>query len=357
MRGLRLTVLLATAAVAVLTMASPAAAHGRGSDATNYRSRVVEAPDLPGVTWRIYGGDEYLGVRNESDQEVAVLGYEDEPYLRVGPEGVFENRNSPATYLNADRFAATTPPPEAGPDAEPDWVRIGDGPAHAWHDHRTHWMSPQPPPPVRDAPGTEQVVALREGTDTWGVPFQYGGATLEVQGRLVWVPAPPPWPWVAVALVLVAPAVLGLRAGRAGSTAALVRPAAVVLGVVALLNVTHLIDDLTATPLPLTAAGLTAVQTALFIAIGVFGAVRAWQAGDGAPTALGVGSGAIVIGQGLLYLSVLQASQSASVFPDAIARLVVAASLVQALPCLVVAVVGIRRLAPQPPAAIDATAA
>jgi hypothetical protein len=168
-----------------------------------------------------------------------------------------------------------------------------------------------------------------------------------------------------VGLVLALPALLGLRtkpevAPGDPETApprrwpGLARPAALVLGVVVLLNVTHLLDDLLAMPLPWGTRGLAAAQTALFLAIGGFGAVRAWQAGEGAFTALGVGSVAVLVGQGLLYWDVLSVSQIASLFPDLLARVTVGASIAQVLPLGLVAVLGTRRLLPPLPEEDDA---
>lgn len=121
----RLTVMLAVTGALVTTLAAPAAAHGGGgADATNFRSRVLDVvEDLAGrgeggrsigglgrVSWRIVAGDALLAVENGTDQELVVPGNDGEPYLRIGPDGVFENANSPATYLNNDRFAETPVP-------------------------------------------------------------------------------------------------------------------------------------------------------------------------------------------------------------------------------------------------------
>lgn len=324
--------------------ATPALAHGRGSDATNFSSRVLEAPELDGVTWQVYGGDEYLGVTNTSGTEITVLGYGDEPYLRVGPDGVFENANSPAAYLNDDRYGDLAPPPNADPAAEPDWVRVGDGDRYLWHDHRIHWMAATVPPMVAPAPGAEHVVY-----ESWSVPFVAGdGETLQVRGDLRWVPSSSPWPWLLGALVLTLPALAGLRTKPASDDRwpGLARPAAAVLAVLAALNLVHLVDDLFAVPLPLPVVALAAAQTLVFILIAAFGARRAWQAHEGAFTALGVGSAALLVGQGLLYLGVLTTSQSASIFPEAVTRAVVALSIAQIVPIGIVAVIGTRRLLP-----------
>lgn len=325
------------------SLASPAAAHGRGSDATNYSSTITAAPDLEGVEFHTYGGDEYLGVTNTSDTEIVIEGYEREPYLRVGPDGVFENRQSPATYINAERYG-TNQPEGVDPSSEPQWVRVGDGPTVLWHDHRIHWMSPQLAPAITDPTVATTVY------EEWGVPFGVGEVDYEVVGTLRWVPGSSASPWLVGALLAVLPALAGLRS-RPTSTdrwPGLARPAAAVLGVVGLLNLVHLIDDLVAVPLPWATRALSAGQTALFIAIALFGAVKAWQAREGAFTALGVGAGALLIGQGALYLGsgALTTSQTASVFPLELTRLVIALSAAQAIPLLLVAVIGTRRTLP-----------
>jgi hypothetical protein len=339
---------VAFAAVALTALAAtPAAAHGRGSDATNFRSSVVAQPDLPGVRWQVHGADEFLSVSNSGAQELLVEGYEGEPYLRVGPDGVFVNRNSEATYLNGERFANVTPPAGAGPEAEPDWQRLSAEGRWLWHDHRIHWMSPAAPPQVQ---GRDAAVLVQP----WSVPFRVGERRLEVTGELWWVPGPSPWPWLVGALLLTAPALIGLWRGAAwGSWQAVARPAALMLGTVAALNLVHLVDDLFAVPLPGSTRAVAALQTVMFIAVGLLGALRAWRGGDGAFTALGVGAGAVFVGQGLLYLGVLGASQTASVFPDWLARLVVALSLAQAVPVGIIAVEGTRRLGPPLPQPAD----
>jgi hypothetical protein len=351
--------------------AAPAHAHGRGSDATNYSARILEAPDIPGVTWAIYGGDELLEVTNTTDVEVVILGYpqnDPEPYLRVGPQGVFRNLSSPATYVNEDRYGDAQVPPHLDNSTPPDWEQVSDGTSAAWHDHRIHFMAPGLHPAITD-PSVETVVY-----EEWRVPFLHDGQEHFVVGDLRWVPGPSPLPWLAIGLVLCLPALAGLRTapipvgGRQGASGedaegealhegdagydrwpGLARPAAVVLAVIVALNVTHLVDDLIAVPLPTADIAIAAAQTVLFLAIGAFGAVRGWQAGDGAFTALGVGAGAVFVGQGLLYWAVLSVSQIASVFPDWFARLTVAVSIAQVIPIGIVAFLGTRRLLPPLP--------
>jgi hypothetical protein len=337
----RTLVVAVTAALLLLgALSAPAAAHGRGSESTNYDSRILTTPELDGVTWEVYGGDQYLVVTNTSDTELVVTGYRDEPYLRVGPDGVFENMASEATYVNNDRYGEVGElPPDIGPEQEPRWSKVSDTPKHAWHDHRIHWMSTQDPPMLTDK-SRETVI------NPWKVDFAYGEQTQSISGELAWVPAPSPLPWLALAAVLTAPALLGLRhRGSADWIRPLVRPAAAVLFVVSLLNLTHLLDDFLAVPAPFSSQIIAGAQTALFIALGLFGAIVSWRGRDGAFTALGVGSGGILIGQGLIYLDALTRNTSVSIFPSWPARLIVALSIAQALFVGAVAVIGNRRLA------------
>ena len=341
----RLRLALVVAGVCCLTLgvlAAPASAHGRGSESTNFVSAILKTPDLPGVTWEVYGGDQYLAVTNTSDTELVVLDYEPEPqpYLRVGPDGVFENAASKATYLNTDRYAEVGAfPPNVGPENEPRWRKISDEPTYAWHDHNIHWMSPTLPPIVVDA-------AHRTSIKTWKVPFIYDGADQAIEGELLWVPPPSPLPWLAGAFVLTAAALLGLRKATGQDwIRPLVRPAAIVLLVVSVLNITHLVDDFLAVPAPFATQLISGLQTALFIALGLFGAIVSLRGRDGAFTALGVGAGGVFVGQGVLYWDALTKTSSASVFPGWLARAVVSLSIAQALWVGAIAVIGNRRLA------------
>lgn len=345
----RLLTVVLLGLLTVAGAAGPAAAHGRGGESTNFRSIILDAPDQEGVSWEIYGGDQYLSVTNTSDVELTVTGYSDEPYLRIGPDGVFENRASEAAYVNTDRYGEVGEiPSEVGPEFPPRWTKVSDDPTYAWHDHRIHWMSTQLPPMVVDT-SVETLI------NPWEVVYQFGDEPSKITGELRWTPPPSPLPWLAAGLVLTAPALLGLRARRDGDgwIKAMIRPAAAVLFVVSVLNISHLLDDFLAVPAPLSSQLIAALQTALFIAIGLFGAVIAWRGREGAFTALGVGSAGILVGQGILYLPALRAATSASVFPDWLTRLVISLSLFQALWVGIVAVLGNRRLASSESVAVD----
>ena len=358
-RLVRLCTLAVAAAGLLLVPATPAVAHGRGTTASNFLSRITQAPDLAGVTFQVVGSDQYLAVTNTSDTMIEVPGYDDtlvvgdsggtDPYLRIGPQGVEVNQASRANHVNADRFGhpGEPLPPNVGVNQPPRWTTVSDTPVYSWHDHRIHWMAPGLPPAVTDP-------AQRTEVSTWTVVFTSAGTTYEVKGELLWVPGPSLVPWLGLAALVTFPALLGLwRVRRGGWDIRLARPAAAVLLAVSLCNVVHLVDDLVALPRPITQSLPAAVQTALFIAMGVLGAVAAWRGRAGAFTALGVGAGAIFVGQGLLYLGALRASGMTTVFPDGLTRLAIAMSLVQVVPVGVLSVLGSRRVGP-PVAAVDA---
>ena len=202
--------------------AGPAAAHavGTGTDASNYRTTVHGIDQgTPGISVRAVAGG-LLELTNRSKEEVVVLGYRLEPYLRVGPDGVFENRRSPSTYTNKFRTAPASIPPEFDPQAPPEWRRIGDGPSAGWHDHRAHWTGPDPPA-VKARPGAVQAVR------TWEVPLRQGDRTMVVRGDITWVPGPAPWPWLLAAVGLFAAALAGAGGYRRPRVLAVVALAAV----------------------------------------------------------------------------------------------------------------------------------
>ncbi|HYV60116.1 MAG TPA: hypothetical protein VFA62_08610 [Acidimicrobiia bacterium] len=180
------------ALTAVVVTAQPAAAHGVGGvQPSNFETTVNgTTPRVAGLTVRVIDLGNELELRNDSGTEVFVLGYQGEPYLRVGPHGVFENRRSPATYLNRTRNGQTHVPADADPAAAPEWNRIDTGTVARWHDHRAHWMGTEDPPEVARAPDQRHVI------DHWSFQLRRGSQNITVTGDLLWVPGPSPWGWL-----------------------------------------------------------------------------------------------------------------------------------------------------------------
>jgi hypothetical protein len=168
--------------VAALAVA-PAAFADAGSP--NYSSRLKSVtPAVKGLTVRVVDGDDAIELRNASGFNVIVPGYENEPYLRFLANGRVEvNVNSPAKYLNEERYAGVTVPKRASAKAKPEWVRIADGGSYTWHEHRVHWMSTEQPPKVKASGGE----TLQKVFD-WVVPLGVGGNRVKASGTLWWVP-------------------------------------------------------------------------------------------------------------------------------------------------------------------------
>lgn len=183
--------------VVLLATAAPASAHGgKAAKASSYRTELIGIdPAVPGVTVRLVDGATRLEL-DAGDHEVVVLGYEDEPYLRIGPDGVFQNQRSPSTYLNQS-ITGNAPPADADSTAEPDWARIGAGPTVRWHDHALHV-----PPGM--------TTGLRTSSD-WSRSIEVDGERVQVKGRIVTLPGESRLPWMALAALLAVAVIVGAR--------------------------------------------------------------------------------------------------------------------------------------------------
>ncbi|BCJ70814.1 hypothetical protein CS0771_03580 [Catellatospora sp. IY07-71] len=225
----RVGAVLGTALTLLLTVAAPASAHGADApDATNYRTLLTGTPDLPGLEVITIEAGARLQLTNHSGKPVEVLGYHNEPYLEVRPDGVYENIHSPATYLNIT-IAHVDPPAHADPTVAPEWRKVSDEPVYRWHDQRAIWSDPNPPAEVAAAP--DQPRRLRE----WTVPMRTEVTPLQVTGVLDYVPPPDPVQWwlgaVAGAAVI---ALAGLVRNRPRALTVLLSVAALGAGALAL---------------------------------------------------------------------------------------------------------------------------
>lgn len=171
----------ALAAITAFLACLPSAALGHAGN-PNFESelRGLDRP-VAGVEVEVLNYDDSLRLVNRSGKTVVIEGYEGEPYARLLPDGSVEtNANSPATYLNDDRFAAAEVPARADPDAPPSWRQVSDDGAFAWHDHRIHWMARTTPPQVKDEDKRTEIFDYR-------VPISIDGEPDAIEGTLFWV--------------------------------------------------------------------------------------------------------------------------------------------------------------------------
>jgi hypothetical protein len=201
---------VAFACAAVVLPAVPAQAHPPGiQPAVDYRTVVTGiAPTVPGVQARYVADGSRLELRNDSARTIEVLGYRGEPMLRVGPDGVWQNRRAPSLYVDTLGVPVN---PAADAHAVPQWQRVSNRPVARWQDHRALWHG-SAPPQVRADPSRQHRVS------DWQVPLRNGTTIMQITGTLHWVPPPHPANWWAGVLLLIAViAALGL-VGSAADT-------------------------------------------------------------------------------------------------------------------------------------------
>ncbi|MEX0705925.1 MAG: hypothetical protein WD041_04845 [Nitriliruptoraceae bacterium] len=342
----RLVTIVATILATLLLPVQDASAHTRTTETTNVVSRLTTDPTPDDVTVLIHTGGLLVEVSNAGEQTLHVAGYDGEPYLRIGPDGVHENARSPAAWLNRTRFGDVAMPPDVDASAPPVWRHVSAEPRWIWHDHRTHWMSPQPPPFV-EASGLARLTMQAEfvgaigragaaaGTfATWTIPVMLDDESLELHGVMEWVDPPSPLPWLGLAILLLAFGLIGVS----GDPGRSLRRAALLVGIVAAVNTIHLVDDLVAFPTDPLDELFGLLHTSLFLTLGLGGAAWARWASQGRVLALGIGSGAVLYHQGLIHLPMLFASQYPTIWPDGLVRTTISLGLLQVIPVGIVIV-------------------
>ena len=308
----------------IVAMPAPASAHTvSGPRPTNFRTTLRSlSPRLAGIDVNVLDLGNNLELTNRTAADVVVLGYDGEPYLRVGPRGVYENLRSPATYLNRTRTGTTPVPAIASrtrASTAPRWHRVSSGRTAIWHDHRVHWMGASLPPAVQRDPGAFHRVQAR-----WVVPLRYDGRPVSITGTLDWVPGPSGRMWL--------PAIVGL--GAVGFAAAYRKRRGAAMACVFALVGVDLAHTVTA---EVSRSGTQLAKMAQFFGDN-FVSVIVWIAA--ALTIRGLRRGAVVARYGLVLvgamvalvsgladLSSLWKSQLATVGPYALARAEVAAGV------------------------------
>jgi hypothetical protein len=169
-----------------------------------YRSNITAvSPSVPGLSFQVLEFADRILLTNHTGKTVTIYGYEGEPYARVLANGTVEqNVRSPASYLNTNFYAQVTVPPSASASDPPEWHVIDRTGQFEWHDHRIHWMSPVPPPNVKNK-------SQRTLIFNWQVPIAVGSTKGAIAGQLYWTPESSKAP-LAVIILGVVIALVGL---------------------------------------------------------------------------------------------------------------------------------------------------
>ncbi len=335
---------VAIAAAILVTGAVPAYAHSvAGTGGTNYKTTLrAVTPSIAGVKLKVIEAGSRLELTYTGAKTVYVLAFTGERYLRVDRRGIFENLNSPYTYINKTRDGVE-PPGSVDPRKPPEWNKVSGGRVARWHDHRVHHMGDIDPPQVRRAPGDRHVII-----PDWQVSITDGTTTAVARGDLVWVPGPSPIPWFLLALGLL---VLMALASR---LAAPYLPVAAALAALIVVDIAH------AYAIGFANGGTTGERLSKTFAASIV-AIPAWLVGaggvwfllrrrvDGFFAAVFTGLIGAVVG-GLADLNNLSKSQIAFALPSDWARPIVATSLGLGIGIAVASALAIRRLEPQPAA-------
>lgn len=144
----------------------------------------LDAPQIEGLDLRLTQGSiPAVFVRNDTGKVLSVGGGSGEPFLRIGPRGVFANLRSP-TYYTSGATSIMKVPRYADVSAPPRWDRISPEPTWAWLERR-------------GAVPAEMYERAELGDTShpvleWSAPYRLGGETVEVTGRVLWVPPAAP---------------------------------------------------------------------------------------------------------------------------------------------------------------------
>lgn len=195
-QALRAAWALAVVPLLVTGVASPAAAHATGT----YRTAVASVrPRVPGLRVTVTKDGNWVEVTNTGPAPVLVLGYEGEPYLRIGPSGSWRNSRSSTAAL-AEPTASDDLAGALSADATPHWVRLSTRRAVSFHDLRVPTTTTRRHVVSSSAP---RILA------TWSLPLRAGDRPVIVRGNVRWYPTPVPMAWI-LSLSLLGVAMLAL---------------------------------------------------------------------------------------------------------------------------------------------------
>ena len=174
----RFVVLIGLGAALWFPAATPATAHPAIPGSPRVRV-VIEAMDPPsaGDVVRLAADDQRAEFTLEvaPGHEVIVLGYTDEPYLKVDAAGrVWADRSSSSWVVNSGAGGEPAVPSSAGQDPS-GWWPTGETGATTWHDHRIHWMN---------GPNVPSEAATSGVLSSWTLRMSLDGQPVSARGTV-----------------------------------------------------------------------------------------------------------------------------------------------------------------------------
>jgi len=319
----RVRVVAAIAATLALVPAAPASAHTlTGVAPSNYRGRVTGlSPNLVGVRVRLFDLGRRIQFENPTGTTLTIIGYDSEPYIRVGPRGVEENFRAPTHFLNQVAGTTTTLPGNVFPSAPPEWHLIRHAPVARWRDFRTRWEGKEPEIVRADR-------SHRHVVGTWRILVERDIETepsASVNGTITWYPPPHAFPYFVYSAWLALGVVAASRLRRWGMVLA-----AAALGL-AVADATHTIGQVAFEP------GGSLIFAARLLFGAVF-SVAAWitliasarplsQGSEGGAFAAGIAAFFVAVLTGAGDANAIVRSQVPSTLPAPLVRLLVASCL------------------------------
>jgi hypothetical protein len=146
----------------------------------HFDTEIEAPPSIPDLEIRLLDGlVPAMYVRNATRRTLRVPGRHNEPFLKIGPRGVFGNSRSPDYYLGGTQTVRRVPA-SADPSARPRWDRLSEVPIWSWLEYRARLPAAAH---ERSTLGTERKVIL-----TWVTPLELGRARFPIRGRVEWIP-------------------------------------------------------------------------------------------------------------------------------------------------------------------------
>ena len=140
----------------------------------------LDAPRIEGLDLRLTQGSiPAVFVRNDTGKVLSVSGESGEPFLLIGPRGVFANLRSP-TYYTSGATSIMKVPRSADASASPRWEKISSDPTWAWLERRGAVPA--------ELYEREELGDTSHPVLEWSAPYRLGGELVAVKGRVLWIP-------------------------------------------------------------------------------------------------------------------------------------------------------------------------